>query len=131
MITEALAAILEQRLAKHGEELVVKALHSLEHVTKPGEDEMNEANDLVNGDRQAAYGSPRPAYEAMAQVWSGLLAHKLTAPLTAEDVVILLGGMKLCREARKHKRDNIVDLHGYALVLSHVLAGAPPTGDSK
>ncbi len=97
---------------------------------KPGEDEMHEANNLVNGDRQAAYGSPRPAYDAMAQVWSGLLAHKLTAPLTAEEAVILLAGMKLCREARKHKRDNVVDLHGYGLVLSHVIADQP-SGDAK
>lgn len=87
---------------------------------KPGEDHMAEANALVNGDRQAAYGSPRPSYEAQAKVWSGLLAHKLSADLTPEDVVLLLTGMKLVREVRKHKRDNVVDLHGYALVLAHV-----------
>jgi len=90
---------------------------------KPGEDHMAEANALVNGDRMAAYGSPLPAYEAQAHVWSGLLAHKLTAPLTAEDVVLLLAGMKLARQARKPKRDNLVDLHGYALVYAHVEAG--------
>lgn len=88
---------------------------------KPGEDHMAEANALVNGDRLAAYGSPKPAYDAMAATWTGLLHHKLKEPLTAEDVVILLTGMKLTREARKHKRDNIVDLHGYALVLAHVI----------
>lgn len=87
---------------------------------KPGEDHMAEANGLVNGERQAAYGSPRPAYEAQAKVWSGLLAHKLKEDLTPEDVVLLLTGMKLVREIRKHKRDNVVDLHGYALVLAHV-----------
>lgn len=90
---------------------------------RPGEDHMAEANGLVNGDRMAAYGSPRPAYEAMAQVFSGLLAHKLTAPLTAAEVVLLMTAMKLTREARKHKRDNIVDTHGYMLVLAHVLEG--------
>lgn len=91
---------------------------------RPGDSEAIEARNLVNGDRQAAYGSPRPAYEAMAQTWSGLLAHKLTAPLTPEDVVILLMGMKLTREARKPKRDNRVDLHGYGIVLAHVIEGA-------
>jgi hypothetical protein len=88
---------------------------------KPGEDHMAEANGLVNGDRMAAYGSPKPAYEAMAQVWSGLLAHKLKEPLTAAEVVVLMTGMKLVRESRRHKRDNIVDTHGYMLVLAHVL----------
>lgn len=90
---------------------------------KPGEDHMAEANALVNGDRMAAYGSPLPSYEAQAQVWSGLMAHKLKAPLTAEDVVILLAGMKLARQAYKPKRDNLVDLHGYALVYAHVMEG--------
>jgi hypothetical protein len=90
---------------------------------KPGEDHMAEANALVNGDRQAAYGSPLPAYEAQAQAWSGLLAHKLTAPITAEEVVLLLAAMKLVREARRPKRDNVVDLHGYALVYAHVQEG--------
>lgn len=89
----------------------------------PGEDHMAEANALVNGDRLLAYGPPTPAYQAMAQMWSGLLAHKLKEPLTAAEAVILLAGMKLCREARKHKRDNVVDTHGYMLVLAHVQAG--------
>ena len=89
---------------------------------KPGEDHMAEANGLVNGDRQAAYGPPGPSYEAMAKVWSGMLAHKLSSDLTAADVVLLLAAMKLRREANKHKRDNIVDTHGYMLVLAHVHA---------
>ena len=92
---------------------------------RPGEDLLVEANGLVNGDRMAAYGSPRPAYEAQAKVWSGLLAHKLKADLTPEDVVLLLAGMKLAREVRKPKRDNRVDLVGYTLVLAHVIDGAP------
>lgn len=89
---------------------------------KPGEDHMAEANALVNGERMAAYGSPKPAYDAQAKVWSGLLHHKLKEDLTASDVVLLLTGMKLAREARRHKRDNVVDLHGYGLVLAHVYA---------
>lgn len=131
MISEALALVLEPFVAKHGEEalkLIVEKLHG--HVpqlsgSKPGEDHMAEANGLVNGDRMAAYGSPKPAYDAQAQVWSGLLAHKMTEPLTASDVVLLLAAMKLVREVRRHKRDNIVDLHGYMLVLAHVLEPAP------
>lgn len=90
--------------------------------TKPGEDHMAEANALVNGDRMAAYGSPKPAYDAMAKVWSGLLAHKLHTDLSAADVVQLLTGMKLVRECRRRKRDNVVDVHGYQLVLAHVYA---------
>lgn len=89
----------------------------------PGEDHMAEANALVNGDRQAAYGAPLDSYEAQAKVWSGMLADKLKEDLTAEDVVLLLTAMKLRRQAHKPKRDNIVDTHGYMLVLAHVEDG--------
>lgn len=90
---------------------------------KPGEDLLVEANGLVNGDRMAAYGNPRPAYVAQAKVWSGMLAHKLKEDLSPEDVVLLLNAMKLVREVRKHKRDNNVDTVGYTLVLAHVRQG--------
>src|SRR4051812_21898235 len=52
---------------------------------QPGEDHMAEANALVNGDRQAAYGRPRDSYVALAKVWSGMLDHKLEVDLTPED----------------------------------------------
>ena len=90
---------------------------------KPGEAEMVEANALVNGDRQAAYGSPRKSYESVALVWSGLLWDKLSAPLTPEDAALMMAALKLQREAHQHKHDNIVDAHGYLLVLSHVRDG--------
>jgi hypothetical protein len=90
---------------------------------RPGEDEMAEANALVNGDRQASYGPPRPAYVALAKVWSGMLAEKLKADLSAEDVVLLMAALKLRREAYKPKRDNRVDTHGYMLVLAHCREG--------
>ena len=92
--------------------------------SRPGEDEMAEANALVNGDRQASYGPPRDAYVALAKTMSGLLANKLNADLEAEDVVKLLIAMKLQREFYKPKRDNRVDIHGYMLVLAHVIQGA-------
>ncbi len=96
---------------------------NVKKTVRPGEDEMAEANALVNGDRQTAYGSPLESYEAQAKVWSGMIAHKLKADLSAGDVVLLLAAMKLRRQAFKPKRDNVVDTHGYMLVLAHVEAG--------
>lgn len=91
----------------------------MKSLKKPGDEEMNEAHELVNGDRQAAYGPPKSSYDAMAKVWSGMMVHKLYLDLTAEDVVLLLAAMKLRREAFRPKRDNRVDTHGYLLVLAH------------
>ncbi len=90
---------------------------------RPGLGEALEAENLVYGDRQAAYG-PHEAYEAQAKAWSGVLAHKLKADLSPEDVVLLLTTMKIVREARRPKRDNVVDIHGYGLVYSRVQARA-------
>lgn len=124
MITEALTTLLEQRLAKHGEELVVKALHALEHKLKPGESEMQEANCLVNGERLADYGTPRQNYEGIAKVWSGILSPILKRDITPEEAALMMVGLKLQRQAMKHKRDNLVDAHGYLLVYAHILADA-------
>jgi hypothetical protein len=91
---------------------------------KPGEDEMAEANALVNGDRQADYGSPRQNYEGIAKVWSGILWPILKRDITPEEAALMMCGLKLQREGMKHKRDNVVDAHGYLLVHAHVREGA-------
>ncbi len=90
----------------------------------PGSSEMSEAHDLVNGDRQASYGSPRANYEGIAKVWSGLLAPILKRDITPEEAALMMVGLKIQRQAMHHKRDNLVDAHGYLLVYSHVQAGA-------
>ena len=95
-------------------------LARIEEFSKPGASEMLEANHLVNGDRQADYGSPRTNYEGIAQVWSGLLVNILQRPITPEEAALMMVGLKLQRECQKHKRDNIVDAHGYLLVLGHI-----------
>lgn len=89
---------------------------------KPGEAEMLEANDLVNGDRQADYGTPRENYAGVAKVFSGILSQKLKADVTPAEAALLMAGLKLQREAMRHKRDNLVDAHGYLLVHAHILA---------
>lgn len=88
---------------------------------KPGEAEMLEANDLVNGERQADYGTPRSNYEGVAKVWSGLLQHALKRDITPEEAALMMVGLKLQRQSQKHKRDNLVDAHGYLLVYAHVM----------
>ena len=83
-----------------------------------------EAFELVNGGRQDSYGKPERSFEALAHVWTGLLFNKL-APgqrIEATDVTLLMIGLKATRETNQRKRDNIVDLHGYAFLHSE-LAG--------
>lgn len=93
---------------------------------RPGQSEMLEANRLVNGDRQADYGTPRENYEGIAKVWSGILTRILHRDITPGEAALMMVGLKLQREAMKPKRDNIVDANGYLLVYAHILADEGP-----
>jgi len=86
---------------------------------KLGVSEMLEANHLVNGDRQADYGSPADSYRDIAKMWTGLLGRKLARDITAEEAALMMVALKLQRQTQRPKRDNLVDAHGYLLVASH------------
>lgn len=75
---------------------------------------LDEARELIHGERNVAYGSPTENFERIAGIWNVQLGNKLTAPITAQEVALLMIGVKLGRAVNQPKRDNFVDIAGYA-----------------
>jgi hypothetical protein len=78
---------------------------------------LDEAKEAVTGDRQASYGPPDQDFRRIAGMANALFADKLTCGLTPVDVAKLMILVKLSRETHQHKRDNAVDIAGYAYCM--------------
>ena len=75
-----------------------------------------EAERLINGDRNASYGPPNQDFKRTADMWTALLQYKLLAgaKLRPQDVAWMMIALKLSRAQHTNKRDNAVDIAGYA-----------------
>ncbi len=78
---------------------------------------LEEANKLVHGDRQADYGHPLDDFTRTALMWSAILGHTVTA----EQVGLCMCAVKISRQVNHPKRDNLVDLAGYAATVAMVI----------
>lgn len=72
-----------------------------------------EALGIINGERNAQYGTPEQAHHLIAQFWNAYLAGK-SSELTGKDVALMMVLFKIAREVNgQGKWDNIVDAAGY------------------
>jgi len=81
---------------------------------------LDEAKVLVLGDRQESYGHPIENWDRTARILSAIWHDKLTEPLTAEEALLGMQGIKIAREIHSPKRDNRVDGAGYWQALDMV-----------
>lgn len=82
-----------------------------------------EAHALINGPRREAYGPVEESFKRVASVWSAILQ----APVTPRQVALCMAGLKLCREANAHSRDNCLDGSAYFALADQVSnLDAPP-----
>lgn len=86
-------------------------LQQLDRSTCPAESPLAEADRLVSGDRQAAYGHPIEDFTRTGRMWGAILGVPDVDPAL---VGLCMAAVKISREVNKPKRDNIVDLAGYA-----------------
>lgn len=74
---------------------------------------LEEAADLVDGDRNAQYGDPRQDFRRTAELWTSYLDGK--TELDLHDVAAMMALLKLSRiRWSPEKRDSWADLAGYA-----------------
>lgn len=80
------------------------------------EDILAEASRITRGSRQAQYGPPDQDFRRTAGMWSALFGAKLKDGVTFEprDVALAMILLKTSRETHQRKRDNWVDIAGYA-----------------
>jgi len=74
---------------------------------------LQEAQDAVYGDRNSDYGTVTENFTTIAKIWSAILKKEVTA----QEVGLCMAGVKIARQCYKAKRDNLVDLAGYAATL--------------
>lgn len=77
---------------------------------------LDEAYNLVTGDRQESYDHPARNFDRIARLWS----VALDKDITAEDVATCMILVKIARQLHAPKRDNLVDAVGYLLTLEAV-----------
>lgn len=76
---------------------------------KREESVLQEAERLINGDRQAQYSHPTDDYTKTSKAFNALTGHNITP----KEAMLFMVCVKLSRECYKAKRDNLVDACGY------------------
>jgi len=82
---------------------------------------LEEALELTRGSRQKDYGHPVENFTKIANLWTAYLENKDECViLTPKDVALMMILFKVAREQSGHKRDNLVDIAGYASTTAMV-----------
>lgn len=77
---------------------------------------LEEASEIRSGSRNSDYGDATENFKRIAQMASLITGKEIEA----KTCVAVLMSVKLCREAYRHKRDNLIDLCGYADILQQI-----------
>ena len=86
---------------------------------------LQEADYILNGDRQADYADPKENFERIARIVS-IATNK---DITPSDIATVMITIKLLRENNKHKRDNCVDGAAYFEIMNRVNEGKEKDND--
>jgi len=79
-------------------------------IESPSEDILDEAKRLTSGERNNSYGPPNQDFAKTATMWKAILG----VDIEPKDVALCMIALKLSRATWAAKRDNWVDIAGYA-----------------
>lgn len=83
---------------------------------------LEEANQLIYGDRAQAYGPVTASFTRIAKFWSVILDTEVTA----EQVGLCMIALKMSRQISRDGRDNLVDGAGYFGCIAKMKEENPP-----
>lgn len=82
---------------------------------------LQEADTIIHGERQSTYGHVLDEYTRFAGMVNATFAQKLSAPLTAEDMLLFMVLLKLNRLTHDvTHRDSQIDAAGYIGLIEEV-----------
>lgn len=82
---------------------------------------LEEAEEIVGGERAIDYGDAQESFDNIAKGWSVIVGSEITGP----QVAMMMIWLKLMRENNNHKRDNLVDCIGYTILLERLQKSNP------
>lgn len=74
---------------------------------------LEEAGKLVDGEREKTYGHPMQNFYDISKMWSAILRTEVSPEQTA----LCMIAVKIARQMNNRKRDNLVDIAGYARTI--------------
>lgn len=95
----------------------------MDHSNTPPKSILEEAQEIIYGDREKTYGSPDKNLLTIAEYWTTYLARKydLDVDLDANDVCVMMTLLKLSRLGNSPEhRDSKVDTAGYIALMQRV-----------
>lgn len=110
-------------IEKLDEGIVVSENEGTSQEEHRGHTVLEEAQDMVSGPRQEAYGDPGVCMSRIADMWGAYLGNRLIGEITAEDACMMMVLLKAARSANAPKRDNLVDIAGYVRLAEMVSKG--------
>lgn len=83
---------------------------------------IQEAQDIIHGDREQTYGHPAKNLEKIATQWTLYMRQKYNQQvlLSAEDVCWMMSILKMVRQMNADKRDNLIDAIGYVGLIERI-----------